>query len=190
MRHPLGHNLQKIATQVIMIKIHFPTLDQIDEIRKLNQKYLISHLTDKELQGGFIRIEYNTNDFMQIVNSNEIVVATNEDRIVAYYLVGRKSESPALMYQRNKAISLFNSHSIQYERIGYGCQVCIDKSYRNNGISRKMLNLLLTKLISKYDYLLSTISPENIISLQNSRKTGWAVIDEKESPTFYLFKVK
>lgn len=169
--------------------IQIPTYDHIDQIRQLNSKYLISHLTDAQRQNGFIRIEYDQDDLQEIIANKEIVIATNGEKVIGYYLIGRKSGKAALDYQKNKANSLFDTLGISFAKIGYGCQVCIDQEYRELGLSKLMLNKLLENVFQKYDYLLSTISSENIVSLQNSTAIGWKPINLLEKPVFYLLKV-
>lgn len=173
-----------------MIQIILPTNDHLEEIRNLNERFLITHLSDKQIQNGFIRIKYSREELKKIIKSEEVVIAIDTDKVVGYYLIGKKSGNPALNYQKKKAQSLINTHSIQFDKIGYGCQVCISEENRNNGISRKMIEKLINQVANKYDYLLGSISANNKTSLQNSQKIGWTVIDENEIPTFYLLKVK
>lgn len=171
------------------INIRLAKKSDIDAIQKLNSKYLITHLTDAQKQNGFIRIEYDREDLLQIIVNKEIVIATNEEEIIGYYLVGRKSNKTTLDYQRKKALTLFDTHAIPFDKIGYGCQVCLDEHYRSFGLSKAMMVELKKLLVEKYDYLLSTISADNKVSLQNSTKIGWQLIDEFEKPTFYLYKI-
>lgn len=165
--------------------IEIPTIENIPQIRNLNQKFLITHLTDTEKQGGFIRIEYTENELKRIIEAKEIVIAKEENKIVGYYLIGRKSDSVVLTYQHNKAINLANEQALLTEKIGYGCQVCIETNYRNNGLFAKML-IDLTKLVKqKYTYLLCSVSDDNVISMNAHRNNGWKIIESAE-PTKYL----
>lgn len=50
-------------------------------------------------------VEYNEDDLKRIIAEKEMVIA--------YYLVGKKSDSPNLDYQRNKAQTLFDAHQIK-----------------------------------------------------------------------------
>ena len=172
-----------------MPTIQIPTYDHIDQILVLNSKYLITHLNDTQKKSGFVRIEYTEEEIKKIIEHQEIVVAIDNNKVVGYYLVGRKSDSVALDYQKNKAINLFGSHTIQFDKIGYGCQVCIDYTHRNNGLSKNMLLKLVEILDNKYEYLLSIISKENTISLQNSTAIGWTALDSSENPKYYYIKL-
>ena len=106
-----------------MTLIQLPTYDHIEQIRSLNNRNLFENLTDAQKQNGFVRIAYDRNGLQQIIGNQEMVIATKNDEVVGYYLIGRKSGNAALDYQRNKAISLFDTHQMPFNSIGYGCQV-------------------------------------------------------------------
>lgn len=171
-----------------MLTIQFPTYDHIDPIRQLNSKYLLIHLTEEQKQKGFIRIEYDRNDLQQIIANKEIVIATKEEKVIGYYLIGRKSGKAALDYQKYKANSLFDNIEIPFSKIGYGCQVCIDEAYRNNGLFIQMLNILSNTVLNKYTHLLCSVTDDNIISMKTHVSNGWQLIDTFEATKFFIYK--
>lgn len=173
-----------------MHQIQTPTYNHIDQILALNSKYLINHLSDTEKQNGFIRIEYDREDLEKIIDHKEIVIAVDNDKVVGYFLVGKKSEKLELELQKVMSLVLHDSGKFEYKRIGFGCQICIEEKYRGNGISKNMVDALKDLVMEKYDYLLSTISSDNKVSLQNSTMVGWYPIDLIEFPRYYLLKVK
>ena len=164
-----------------------PTQDHIDQIRALNYKYLYSNLSEAQRQNGFIRIEYSRSDLQAIITHKEIVVAIINDIVVGYYLIGRMSGNTALDYQKTKAMSLFSSREIPFEQIGYGCQVCIDEAYRNNGLFAQMLQALVRQVKDKYHYLLCSVSDDNSVSKETHTKNGWQLIDVLDGTNFYIF---
>ena len=170
-----------------MPTIQLPTHDHIDQIRQLNNKYLINHLTDAQKQNGFIRIEYSRDDLMAIIDHQEIVVAVEDDTVVGYYLIGKRSNTPLLDYQKNKALSLFDTNAIAFDKVGYGCQVCIDKAYRNNGLFKSMLEGLVNVVADKYSYLLCSVSDDNDVSLNAHTTNGWKLIDDLETTNYYIY---
>jgi len=167
--------------------IKLPTYDHIDQIRSLNNRNLFENLTDTQRQNGFVRIAYDRDGLQQIITNNEMVIATVNNEVVGYYLIGRKSGNAALDYQRNKAISLFDTHQIPFDSIGYGCQVCIEEVYRNNGLFGQMLTALNNLVKNKYSYLLCSISADNINSKAKHIANGWHAIDDIVAPGFYLY---
>jgi len=170
-----------------MTLIQLPTYDHIEQIRSLNNRNLFENLTDAQKQNGFVRIAYDRNGLQQIIGNQEMVIATKNDEVVGYYLIGRKSGNAALDYQRNKAISLFGTHQIPFNKIGYGCQVCIEEAYRNNGLFGQMLSALNNLVENKYSYLLCSISADNINSRAKHIANGWYAINDIETPGFYLY---
>ena len=168
--------------------IQIPTYNHIDQIRQLNSKYLITHLTDTQRQNGFIRIEYDRDDLQQIIAKKEIVIATNGEKVIGYYLIGRKSGKAALDYQKNKANSLYDTNEIAFAKIGYGCQVCIDEAYRNNGLFGQMLNTLTNQVKDKYTHLLCSVSDDNIVSMKTHETNGWQLLDSFETTKFFIYK--
>jgi GNAT superfamily N-acetyltransferase len=169
--------------------IQIPKYDHIDQIRQLNSKYLITHLTNAQRQNGFIRIVYDRDDLQQIIANKEIVIATSGEKVIAYYLIGKRSGKAALDYQKNKANSLFDTNEIPFDQIGYGCQVCIDVAYRNNGLFGQMLNALFNIAKAKYTHLLCSVSDDNIVSLKTHETNGWQLIDSFESTKFFIYKI-
>lgn len=170
-----------------MTSILFPTFDNINQIIDLNKKYLIGYLTEEQKQNGFIRIEYGKDDLQQIITNKEIVIATGKEKVIGYYLIGRKSGKAALNYQKNKAISLFATKEILFDNIGYGCQVCIDEAFRNNGLFGQMLIALTKQVKDKYSHLLCSVSNDNIVSMKTHLNNGWQVIDNFETTQFLIY---
>lgn len=167
--------------------IRQPNLDDMHQIMQLNSKYLLTNLTENKKQNGFIRISYDKDDLQKIISNKEIFVAVFNDKIVGYYLVGRKSGKAALDYQKNKAISLFDTNGISFDKIGYGCQVCIDSDYRQNGLFGQLLTALTNSVKDKYTNLLCSVSDDNIVSMKSHLKSGWQVIDEIEAIKFFIY---
>lgn len=172
-----------------MISIHPPTHEHIDQILHLNSKYLITHLDDSQKQNGFIRIEYNRNDLQKIIDAKEIVIASKNNLVIGYYLIGKKCDKSDLDYQRNKAYTLSDSHNTPFEKIGYGCQVCIEENYRKNGLFKRMLVALAKTLENNYNDLLCSVSDDNIVSMKTHRNNGWEIIDSLGTRNYLIYNI-
>lgn len=170
-----------------MLQIQIPTYDHIDQILALNSKYLINHLSDTEKQNGFIRIQYDREDLEKIIDEQEIVIATENDMVIGYYMVGRKSEKFELELQKVMSLTLHHTGKFEYKKIGFGCQVCIDEAYRNNGLFGQMLNELVNALSQKYSHLLCTISDDNIISMKTHSNNGWKLVEQSELIKYFIY---
>ncbi len=171
------------------INIRLATLQDLQGVLALHEKYLYQNLSDPEKQNGFIKVRYSEDDLRKIIVAQEIVVAIYEYKIVGYFLVGKKSDSPNLLHQKNRASRLANEMVIPFDKVGYGCQICLDMNYRNLGLSRPMVDVLIENVNDKYKILLSTISPENKISIMNSTSVGWHPLNNLEIPNYYIYKL-
>lgn len=169
--------------------VGFPQIEDIEKLKNLNNKFLINNLDPLQREKGFIRIEYNLGGFKNIVKEKEVVVAFNFNEIVAYYMIGKKASIKQLDYQKEMAKKLEKKHNIPFDKIGYGCQVCIDKDFRRLGLFKLMLKLLKNTVKNKYDYLLCSISDFNIASLKAHSKNNWKFIEKIDTTNFYILKV-
>ncbi|MFN8294590.1 MAG: hypothetical protein U0T69_00230 [Chitinophagales bacterium] len=146
-------------------------------------------MSDAQKQGGFVRIEYNEEEIKRIIDNNEIVIALDDNNVIAYYLVGKKSESKSLLYQYNKAVDIAKQNNIPIEKIGYGCQVCIDENYRNNRLFSQMLGSITTIINEKYSHLLCSISNENSSSYKSHINNNWHIVDSIEKTQFLIYTI-
>ena len=163
-----------------MSLIQIPTYNHIDQILALNSKYLINHLSYSEKQNGFIRIKYDKEDLEKIITHKEIVIALDNDKIIGYYLIGRKSENIKLNYQLKKVREIFK-HSHLIEKAGYGAQAIIESKYRGQNLLNLMLYELIELLENKYNILFSSVTKINDNALKAHSKSGYKVLDEDES---------
>jgi hypothetical protein len=164
------------------------TLDDIDAIIRLNKKFLIGNVEGTDRKSGFIRIEYTNVELERVVINNDIVVSENNNFIVGYYLIGKTSESHSLEYQKIKARNLLNTHKISFEKVGYGCQVCIDEVFRSNGLFNKMLFAVSNEVKGKYSHLLCSVSDENSVSMKTHLNNGWKIIDSFETRNYLIYQ--
>jgi len=172
-----------------MYQIHSPTLSQVGQVRLLNDRHLISHLTEAQRQGGFVRVAYNPQHLASIIRNREILVATFGEEQIGYYLVGRTSGNPALDYQKEMAGRVSATKEIPVDKIGYGCQVCIDDAHRANGLFGELFAALVLVVQEKYSHLLCSISVENPVSVKAHLKYGWQLFDTINHTHFFLFEL-
>ena len=164
--------------------------EHIDQIVSLNKRYLLTNLPKGKTGKGFIRIEYSEAEILEIIRNGEIAIALSGTKVQGYFLIGKRTDNPRLEYQRKGALSLSGMIGASFEKIGYGCQVCIDENYRGLGLYKDMISFIAEKVNGKYDFLLSTISTENRISLQNSLAIGWKPINSSKEFDFYIYQIK
>lgn len=167
----------------------FPQKEHLDKLVELNNKFLVDNLDPIQREHGFIRIKYSKEDFKRIVKAGEIVVAFNFDDIIAYYLIGKTATTDQIDYQKEMAKKISSLKNIPYNKIGYSCQVCISKDFRQLGLFINMLNMLSNSVKDKYSHLLCSISEKNIASLKAHTKNGWKFVEKTEKTDFFLFSI-
>lgn len=170
--------------------VDIPKIENVKQLVKLNEKFLVDNLDPVQREKGFIRIRYDFDDFTRIVTAKEIVTAFNFEEIVAYYLIGRPATTHQIDYQKIMAEKVAQKFNISEERIGYSCQVCINKDFRHIGLFKNMLDLLSSNVKPKYDLLLCSISDSNIASYKAHTKNGWEFFDKTEKTNFYTLAIK
>jgi len=166
------------------IIIRAAQLSDVDDLIRLNNKYLLNHLTEEQKQKGFVRVEYEREYLQQIITNKEIVVALDYDLVIGYYLIGRTSNNDRLVYQREKLLLIFNDEK-KIEKIGYGAQAVIEKEYRGNNLLQLMLNELIKQLNGKYEILFSSVTKINNSALKAHTAGGYKVLAEDDDK-FYV----
>jgi hypothetical protein len=169
--------------------IRLLNINEVGEVMRLNERFHFSNLDAVQRGNGFLRILYTQNDFEKILMNKEILVAIYDTAVVGYYLVGRTSNNPALDDQRKSAIALSRANAMAFDKVGYGCQVCIDLHYRKNGLYGQLLYELVNLVEDKYASLLCTISEENPISLRTHLANGWKIINEVERKKYLVYDI-
>lgn len=163
-----------------MTTIQVPTYTHIDKILALNRKYLLTHLSNQEKENSFIRIEYSKDDIKRIIDHREIVVALNDNVVIGYYLIGRKSQNPALAYQLKKVIEIFKEPNTA-DKVGYGAQAILEKNYRGGELLNRMLKKLIQELNNIYTVLFSSVTKINQGALKAHSKGGYKILDEDDT---------
>lgn len=163
--------------------------EHIDQIISLNKRYLVTNLPKNKTEKGFIRIEYSEADIREIIRNEEIVVALSVNKVIGYYLIGKKTNKSVLEYQQKESISFALSIKTEPGKLGYGCQVCIDENFRSNGLFHRMLGILSDAVRDKYNYLLCSVSEENPLSLKRHLNNGWQVFRSGESVKFLTYPI-
>lgn len=154
--------------------------EHIDGILALNRKYLITYLPTEEKRHGFVRVEYTYDDIKQIIDQKEVIIALNENTIIGYYLIGRKSRSKRLEYQAKKVAEIFKDADT-IDQIGYGAQAIIEKEFRGGDLLNMMLLELIKALDHKYTFLFSSVTKINESAFRAHAKGGYEILSEDES---------
>ncbi|MBS1640845.1 MAG: hypothetical protein JST94_00955 [Bacteroidetes bacterium] len=167
------------------ITIRFATSNDIEQIQNLNQKWLISNIDTADKTNGFLfgdPLKYS--DLTNIIDAKELTVAYCNRRLVGYYLFDNYSDTEVLRQYSNYITDLIaTGHLESNVRISKRASAVVEKDFQNLGLSKKLLELLLTEVQHKYDTLFSVVSKQNpkIIAHQ---KAGWTIIAENDTLYF------
>lgn len=169
--------------------IRLANQNDLEGIMNFHNHHLFENINGN-ISSGFIRIKYDGFHLTKIIDEQEMVIALSGSMIIGYYLIGKKADNDKLKYQILKAKELVRKNeSVAYKNIGYGCQVCINEGYRNQGVFDLMLNKLRGLVGEKYNYLLCSVSDTNVISLKRHLKSGWIIADYAEPNNYLIYNM-
>ncbi len=167
-----------------------PTIDDIEQIIRLNSKYFYPYPSDVQIETGYLGKLYKAEELRQIIEEREIIIAADNKNLKGYYLIGRKEDKDSSVYLRNESLSLNDESGNPLSCIAYPTQVCIDEAYRNQGLFGKMLNALCFEIREKYKNILCSVSEKNIVSIKAHEKYGWEMINTFEGRKFFRLSIK
>jgi hypothetical protein len=141
--------------------------EDLSPLLELHTANLYDILSEEQRKDGFIKVKYSESDFLAIISHQEIVVASQGNKLIGYYMVACESRSKFLNYQKEKAEEIAVSEpTIEgLANIGYGVQICIALGFRNNGLFKALLAHLCKSVKTKYNVLLCSVSDTNTNSL-------------------------
>ncbi len=153
-------------------------LNQILELQKANLKSSIS--LEEYQKEGFVTLEH---DFVLLEELNDPyphIVAMNEKEIIGYALVTtpEKISSIPLLQSTIEELKGVKYHqnnvlSLKYFIMG---QVCIDKSYRGQGIFQGLYQKMKDEMKSDFDIIITEIATNNKRSMRAHEKVGFEIL--------------
>jgi hypothetical protein len=163
------------------IKLELAQLDNIPGILTLQELYLVSNLSEREKEAGFVTTPFTTTQLTDIIEQEGLFVAKDGSRIVAYIFAGSWnffSQWPIFNYITAQFPDLcfldFNittTHTFQYGPI------CIAKEYRGQGLINSFFEFMRIHLVKKYPLSLTFINKTNIPSTKaHTEKLKWTII--------------
>lgn len=161
--------------------------NDLDGILDLQKKNLALNLSADEIHSqGFLTVTHSYNQLSKLNAYEKHVIAKNNDKVIGYLLAmteHSKSDIPILIPMFN----MFNNTTyndktiIDYNYIVVG-QVCIEKSYRGQGILDKCYSAYKDHYSDKYDFAITEIAKSNTRSLNAHKRIGFKEIKTYTSP--------
>lgn len=163
------------------IKLELAQLDNIPGILTLQELYLVSNLSEREKEAGFVTTPFTTTQLTDIIEQEGLFVAKDGSRIVAYIFAGSWnffSQWPIFNYITAQFPDLrfldFNiTTTLTFQ---YG-PICIAKEYRGQGLINSFFEFMRIHLVKKYPLSLTFINKTNIPSTKaHTEKLKWTII--------------
>ncbi len=153
-------------------------LQQILDLQYINTKKLLSNeAINKE---GFVTVRHSFDVLKRMNNACRHVIVTHDGRVIGYALCmlnAFREDVPQLkaMFEYMDGILVSKGLSeLHYVVMG---QICIDKTYRKQGIFKKLYNVFKEELKSDFDAVITEVSSKNSRSSKAHLATGFKILD-------------
>ena len=155
--------------------------EELIQIHHLNQQNIRQNLSPEERQKeGFVTWLYSTELLREMHNLAPSVIVKDKDTVIGYALVTLKE---AAAFHPDLQIMIDNLQPIIYQgrplfSYEFYCmgQVCIHKDYRGKGVFNMLFQKHKEIYSSKYQLLVTEISPSNIRSQKAHENVGFKTI--------------
>jgi predicted GNAT superfamily acetyltransferase len=158
-------------------------IEEIEGIKRLQTANLRKNLSKEEIEKeGFVTAEY-TLEFLELMNRIEpSIIAVQGDNLVGYAMVATKA-----LLGRHKLLDdlfskidsfIFKGHALKKRNYVVVGQLCVAKSHRGKGISKKMYDFYKSVLSEKFEYCLTDVQISNPGSIKAHLKSGFQILGD------------
>lgn len=154
---------------------------ELKGILELQKKNLSQNISAEELHSqGFVTVEHDLDLLTQMNTPFQHIIAKDEEKVIGYALVMLrkwKKEIPILvdMFDQIDSIEYQKQKLAQAKYFIMG-QICIDKSYRGQGIFLGLYQEMAKRMNADFDYIITEIASRNHRSLRAHQKVGFETI--------------
>ncbi len=156
------------------------TTDELEQILALQQANLWANVSPEEKEkDGFVTVEHN----FEILNQmNEVcphIIAKDGDTVAAYALCMHPmfADKIEILKPMFAEIETVVPQDEKYIAMG---QICVGKSYRNQGIFRGLYNAMKAHIQPEFESIITEVDAKNTRSLHAHYAVGF-----KELKTYY-----
>ncbi len=156
------------------------TTDELEQILALQQANLWANVSPEEKEkDGFVTVEHN----FEILNQmNEVcphIIAKDGDTVAAYALCMHPmfADKIEILKPMFAEIETVVPQDEKYIAMG---QICVGKSYRNQGIFRGLYNAMKAHIQPEFESIITEVDAKNTRSLQAHYAVGF-----KELKTYF-----
>ena len=158
-------------------------LNDIDGILALQELYLVSNLSEKEKEAGFVTTPFTIPQLTEIIGQQGLFIAKDNSKIIAYIFGGSwdfYSQWPIFNYMSAQFpdLNFLNFDITTTNSFQYG-PISIAKEYRGKGLINSFFEFMRTHMVQKYPLSLTFINKINIPSAKaHTEKLKWSIIGD------------
>ena len=152
-------------------------LHQILKLQRINLPQGLSSIEkDKE---GFVTVNHSFEVLKQMNDKCAHVIAKHNSIVVGYALCMLqefKKDIPVLVSMFNEidnTLQIQNKSDLSYLTMG---QVCIDKSYRKQGLFKGLYEFMRDELNTTFDVIITEVDADNVRSLNAHKAVGFELL--------------
>ncbi|HEY0059695.1 MAG TPA: GNAT family N-acetyltransferase [Flavisolibacter sp.] len=163
------------------------TEQDLKGILHLQKDNLVANISAAEKQGqGFVTVIHSYDQLFNLNAREKHIIAKDDDRVIGYLLAMTQrshADIPVLipMFDLFNELSQNGSRIADQNYIVVG-QVCIDKSYRGQGILDRCYAAYKDCYSSKYSFAITEIATANTRSLAAHRRVGFEKLTTYAAP--------
>jgi ribosomal protein S18 acetylase RimI-like enzyme len=164
------------------------TAEELQGILDLQRINLLSEISEKEsADQGFVTVRHSMEQLKLMHTIEPHVIAKDGDKVIGYILAMTKESRdlvPVLvpMFEQFDRLNFGEKLLSDHDYLVIG-QICVDKSYRGQGIFDKMYELYRSTFASRYDFAITEIALSNFRSLKAHQRVGFRTIHEFDDTT-------
>jgi RimJ/RimL family protein N-acetyltransferase len=155
------------------ITLRQATAVDISDLVTLNRNWYKANLDN--FDHGFLSVTYDSSFFDSIISNNDIFVFHLNNKLLGYVLVNTVLETDHIKNIRQQYFYAKPDNSTR--KIAFSYQILIDTELHGTGFFYEAQNTYGQFFKTKYDLLVSTVSKENLRSVNAHKKAGWTFID-------------
>ncbi len=167
-----------------MIDLKIATLEDIEEILKLHNRYQVDTISEEDKKDGFITTTFTKKQLTSLIKEEQgLFIAKKDEKIVAYVMAaswGYWSAWPMFVHMikdlpnvKFQGVTLSIDNSYQYG------PVCVDKSVRGTEVLKLIFDFAREQMNKRYPILVTFINKINPRSYEaHTRKLGLEVVKE------------
>jgi len=163
------------------IQLEVAKINDIEGILALQELYLVSNLSEKEKEAGFVTTPFTIEQLMEIIAQEGLFIAKDNNKIIAYIFAGSWdffSQWPIFnhMTAMFPDLSFLDFEITTTNSFQYG-PICIHKDYRGKGLIHLFFEFMRIHMVKKYPLSLTFINKNNKPSLKaHTEKLKWSII--------------